>query len=223
MSKTYIVYCYTNLINLKMYVGQTCQTLEERWYQQCCESQSNMVIGRAIKKYGKEAFTKEVLAYGLNKETANVLEREYIHLFKHLGYILYNVADGGTIGDGINESIRRKMSEGQKRQWNRPGQRERMSARRKVLAATTNVMQKCSAANKSATARAKRIETMNSPRMQEYYKTRGNTPVYCVETNTTYISLSQAAQALGVRAGNICNVLQGKRNHTGGYHFRVSK
>ena len=56
------IYKITNLINNKVYIGQTIQSLKLRW-QEHCQNINNgnyqMVIKRAIHKYGKENFTIE--------------------------------------------------------------------------------------------------------------------------------------------------------------------
>lgn len=44
--------------------------------------------------------------------------------------------------------------------------------------------------------------------------------VYCIETDTTYNSLSEAARATNTNIGNISKCLNGKLTHTKGLHFR---
>lgn len=57
-----IIYKITNIINSKVYIGQTIRPLKIRWYEHC-QSINNekyqMIIKRAIHKYGKENFTIE--------------------------------------------------------------------------------------------------------------------------------------------------------------------
>lgn len=59
------IYKITNLINNKVYIGQTKQSLQERWYKHCqkhCDKHHfHMPIKQAIFKYGKEHFTIELL------------------------------------------------------------------------------------------------------------------------------------------------------------------
>jgi hypothetical protein len=45
-------------------------------------------------------------------------------------------------------------------------------------------------------------------------------PVLCVETNKVYPCGKYAAQELGLQAAHVSQVCHGKRNTTGGYHFR---
>lgn len=48
-------------------------------------------------------------------------------------------------------------------------------------------------------------------------------PVLCIELNTTYESVSQAAKELGVFQSAISLCLTGKRKTTGGYHFKYAE
>lgn len=54
------IYLISNDVNNKVYVGQTIQTLKKRFNGHCCYSKSdrsdNMMIKRAIHKYGKDKF-----------------------------------------------------------------------------------------------------------------------------------------------------------------------
>lgn len=45
-------------------------------------------------------------------------------------------------------------------------------------------------------------------------------PVYCVELDKHFSSVTEAAKQLGVQASNISNCLNGRIEKTGGYHFR---
>ena len=73
------IYKITNHINGKIYVGQTTKSLKERFQKHCwgtTENDSyhlNMAIKKAIKKYGKENFTIELIE---EVEAAKLDERE---------------------------------------------------------------------------------------------------------------------------------------------------
>lgn len=62
---------------------------------------SGLHIKRAIKKYGKENFTKEMLAYTDTQDSLNWLEKYYIRKYKaqnpEIGYNLTAGGDGGYI------------------------------------------------------------------------------------------------------------------------------
>lgn len=96
-----IIYRVTNKINGKVYIGQTIQSLKDRWYRHCAKknlskAEMNMHIKRAIFKYGKENFDIEVLEE-CDSSMLNERERYYISYFDsyHNGY---NSTPGGQDG-----------------------------------------------------------------------------------------------------------------------------
>ena len=78
-----IIYKITNKINNKVYIGQTTQTLNLRW-QGHCQNINNgsyqMVIKRAIHKYGKENFIIEEIEE-CNQELLNEREKYWIQFY----------------------------------------------------------------------------------------------------------------------------------------------
>lgn len=54
-----IIYKITNVINDKVYIGQTVRNLEERMAEHF--RHDNTVIDKALKKYGKDAFKIEII------------------------------------------------------------------------------------------------------------------------------------------------------------------
>lgn len=90
------IYKITNLINGKVYIGQTIQTLKQRWWRHCCNSGVCPYLHNAILKYGKENFTIELITE-VNKDLLDLTEKYYISLYKsnnkHFGY---NLTEGGS-------------------------------------------------------------------------------------------------------------------------------
>ena len=78
-----IIYKVTNKINNKIYIGQTVQPLHIRW-QGHCQNINNgnyqMVIKRAIHKYGKENFIIEEIEK-CNQELLNEREKYWISFY----------------------------------------------------------------------------------------------------------------------------------------------
>lgn len=90
------IYKITNNVNGKVYIGQTIQTIKERFYQHCAtkcsDSVLNMAIHRAIKKYGKSNFTIEVIEE-VDKDSLNDREKFWIEYYNS-----YNNGYNSTIG-----------------------------------------------------------------------------------------------------------------------------
>ena len=113
------IYKITNKINGKSYIGQTIQNVKERFYQHCATKCSqailNMVIHKAINKYGKSNFTIEVIE---EVESTNLNDRERYWIRYYDSYNNgHNSTEGGQ--DGIKlfknldtESIVREYKSG---------------------------------------------------------------------------------------------------------------
>ena len=103
VDRTFVVYCHTNKINGKKYIGITCQDPEIRWgYDGNCYKQSQPYFARAIKKHGWENFTHEILFEGLTAQEANDIEIELIACYHtYIGdpeCCGYNLTRGGFGG-----------------------------------------------------------------------------------------------------------------------------
>ena len=73
------LYQITNLINNKVYIGQT-NNITKRWSNHKCCNSPDMVIAKAIKKYGIENFKFEVLYR--NVQIEEIDELFYVFLSK---------------------------------------------------------------------------------------------------------------------------------------------
>lgn len=83
------IYKIENLINHKIYIGQSIH-IEKRWKEHCQPS-SHSLIGQAIKKYGKENFSFQILEEVDDINSLNTLESKYIHQFNSLTPNGYNI------------------------------------------------------------------------------------------------------------------------------------
>lgn len=108
----FYIYRITNLINRKTYIGQHRYTDINDNYMG-----SGVLILKAIKKYGRENFRKEILYSNIQyKETADSVERFAIDKERKLGKAEYNLADGGGGATGVklSDETRKRMSEARK-------------------------------------------------------------------------------------------------------------
>jgi hypothetical protein len=105
-----IIYKTTNLINGKYYVGKDQKNNPEYLG-------SGMLLTKAIKKYGKENFKKEILEECFNKEELATRERYWIEkLDARNKKIAYNIGEGGDGGDNFSghpdlDKIKKKISD----------------------------------------------------------------------------------------------------------------
>lgn len=112
MNKTYYVYCHTNNINGKKYIGIT--GLEKplyRWHKDG-SGYSGQVFGKAIEKYGWENFSHEILFSGLTYEDACEKEKEFIEKYqttnRTFGYNVSTGGDNGAVG-AFNNGLSKKV------------------------------------------------------------------------------------------------------------------
>lgn len=103
-----VIYKITNKINGKIYIGQTVQNLKDRWYRHCGNSGSiaelNMVIKKAIHKYGKENFTVEEIE---KCDDSLLNEREtYWIAYYNSYYTGYNSTLGGQKGSKLPKLLK---------------------------------------------------------------------------------------------------------------------
>ena len=112
----YFVYCHTNKINNKRYVGITKQKPEKR-YKNGLGYIHNEYFYNAILKYGWEEFSHEVLFSGLSLYDAEEKERELISKWnltdRQYGY---NIESGGNLKKGVSQETKNKLSKITKRQ-----------------------------------------------------------------------------------------------------------
>jgi len=137
-----VIYKTTNLINKKIYVGKSLKNKNSYMG-------SGTILNKAIKKYGKDNFIKEIIDYADTLEELNAKEIYWIEKLnsteKKIGY---NIAKGGTGGntldnhpDKVNilkktrealnriqktDEYRKKTSENFKKIWKRDGYRKNM-------------------------------------------------------------------------------------------------
>ena len=98
------IYCITNLINGKQYVGKTTNTIEERFKEHCRDSRKERCNKRplydAMNKYGIENFIVEELCECDNEELSSY-ETQYIEKYNTYskGYNATKGGDGAILFD----------------------------------------------------------------------------------------------------------------------------
>lgn len=78
------IYKIQNLINQKIYIGQSIH-IEKRWQEHCCPS-ADSLIGKAIQKYGKTNFSFTIL----EECDKNLLDSREEYFIKHYNSITPN-------------------------------------------------------------------------------------------------------------------------------------
>lgn len=107
-----LVYVFTNVVNGKQYVGQTVQTVADRWESHCVPiSQGNhcYAIGSAVDKYGKKAFSFRIVAHGYDRNDLDSKEACWVARLNTMSPNGYNLtAGGGSAGKPSHETIEKR-------------------------------------------------------------------------------------------------------------------
>ena len=92
-------YLITNKINNNGYIGITTRSLSRRWYEHRFVANScGQLLGKAIKKYGEQAFEIMPIASAKTLENLKEVEKDLIIQFQTKVPFGYNLTDGG---DGV--------------------------------------------------------------------------------------------------------------------------
>ena len=93
-----LIYKITNTVNNKVYIGQTTQSLENRWKGHLRVANANVphfALQKAINKYGSKNFIYEILEDNIDKKNLNAREEYWIKKYNSHGPNGYNCTDGG--------------------------------------------------------------------------------------------------------------------------------
>lgn len=107
-----IIYKISNLINDKIYIGQTIESIEKRWKRHTWKSTKNrnaMAITNAIIKYGENNFIIEQIDSAENLEDLNKKEEYYIKYYNSISPNGYNIKYGGN-NKRLSEETKLKIS-----------------------------------------------------------------------------------------------------------------
>ena len=234
----HFVYKTTNNKNGKIYIGQhSTENIDDGYLG------SGVILQKAIEKYGKENFQREIIAWVDTKEDLNHAEEFFIkHYIQKVGKKnMYNVAEiaGGGWNKGIpfSEESKKKISAALKGNENSKGHpswnkgihlteetKRKISDAHKGIHHTEETKKKMSEALKgheSAFKGHKHTEEAKK-KISDIHKNRPDQSksVLCVETNTIYPSVSEACRQTGVDRGSISSACTGRQKTAGGYHWK---
>ena len=193
-SKLYCLYIHRNKINNKVYVGITSQSPSQRWGANGIGySRHQDKFYNAIKKYGWDNFEHIILQTHLSKETAELLEQEYIQKYNSI-INGYNSREGGNTSSPSLES------------------KKKMSLAHLGKSPTLEARYKNSISNKGKHNRKHTLEERK--KMSEKKKKK----VICLNNNMIFSSIQEACQWCGLKnIASISKVCSGARA-TGGKH-----
>lgn len=131
--KEYCVYCHTNRVNGKKYIGITCMSPKKRWANG--NGYNGMILGRAIKKYGWDAFSHEILFNDLSEEEARSKEIYLIEKYQTCNPKYgYNQSVGGNIPtEHARELLKKRMTGKNNPMYGRKRTKRNLESTRKAV------------------------------------------------------------------------------------------
>jgi group I intron endonuclease len=224
---SYSVYKHTSPHG-KVYIGITSMLPRRRW-QYGWGYQQNTHFFSAIKKYGWENFSHEILFSSLTKEEAEAKEIELIAKFDSTNPQKgYNLDLGGSSPGRMSEVTRKKISESTKGENSANyGKHHSEEAKRKMsIAAKKRPPMSDETRRKIGdAARGEKHWSYGKSFGEEHRKRLGQShckPIECVETKTIYRSTVDAELQTGINNGNISSCCTGKRKTAGGFTWRYA-
>jgi group I intron endonuclease len=102
-----VIYCATNIINNKKYIGQTIRNLDKRKQEHISQSYNggNLAIHQAIRKYGEDNFKWHIIDNANSQEELDDKEKFWINYYDTYNSSGYNMALGGqfNLSDNADE------------------------------------------------------------------------------------------------------------------------
>lgn len=215
------IYKIENLINKKIYVGQSID-IEERWKKHI-SANDNFVIHKALHKYGKENFSFQIIEE-CPLEKLDERERYWINFYNSLLPNGYNMIPGGSNGMGFSKG--RPVL-----QYDMQGifVQEYSSANQASLATGIDHWSIC-ACCRSEYKHAGNFQWkyMDSDKIISVNTKRTDFTVLQIDKDTDEIinefnSIASAEKITGVSKATICKVCNGKGKTAGGFKWKYKK
>ena len=204
------IYITTCSVNGKKYLGQ--RKYSRGWKDYLG---SGVAFCKAVEKYGKENFHREIICEADTAEELNQLEYELSLKYDVVNSEdWYNLCYGGYSTNGFKFSDETKKIMSEKAKGRYAGSKNPMYGVHRKL--TEEHKQKISLHAKDQWGEKNWM----------HGKTYGQNPralsVVCVENGAVYDSAKRAAHELNVNYSNLISVLKGKRKQVGGLHFKYA-
>lgn len=225
------IYKIQNLINNKIYIGQSTD-IKTRWYKHKC-AQDNFYIHKAIRKYGIENFSFDIIEE-CSQQELDKKEKYYINKYNSLVPNGYNMILGGSNGAGLGRAIsinQYDMSGHYIRTYQSISEAERITGIN-----NSNISSCCKGKRNYAGNYQWRYEKDTSLPLQNFVlkkekkkqkeqeKTQKKKRIIIqLDKNNNIIdkfkTCTEASQKTGIHCGNINSCLNKKRNAAGGFYW----
>lgn len=197
MEKTYVIYKHTNLINNKVYIGQTCQNPpSKRWYPS--NYIHNDYFYNAIQKYGWDNFKHEIIEDNLTLEEANQKESFWIQYYNSINREYgYNIRPGGN-NSILSEETKIKLSKNHRD----------VSGEKNYFYGKHFYGEEHPFYGKHHTEETKK-------KISESRRNKNGKEVLCVTTGEIFVTAAEAGRFYNINSGHISECCRGQRKTCG--------
>lgn len=208
------VYLTVNKVNNKGYVGQKLGMFNKYYYG------SGTVFKKALKKYGKENFDRQILVYCSSQEELDREEIYHIDVYRRLyPYKLYNIAKGGGGGGyPVSEETKKKVSitvelyktyKAKHKEFMIERSRERKKRDKALIYQYKSGKDIIYLMSKYGLSKIAVKDILKQCKEK----------VICIETGKIYKTVAEAMRDSGVKS-DIGRACRNKRKTAGGYHWK---
>ena len=189
MKKEYYIYITTNNINNKKYIGQHYGLLNDNYFG------SGALIKKAIEKYGKENFKKEIIEIVNNYDELNEREKYWINFYDAVNSEkFYNIATGGLNSNpvaGLSEEAEKRRRE--KLSLAAKGKNNHFYGRHFCGKEHPMYGKKCSEETKQKLRNAHLGKTLTKEHREKISQNSKNKiEVYCYDKNNNFVKVFQS-------------------------------
>ena len=227
------IYCWTNLINGKKYIGQT-----QRFYDRMSRYRGghfNPHMKSAIEKYGIENFEITILERDLPLDMLDEREQYWMDYYNsydsEYGYNICRYA-GSTRGNTawnkdvpVSDEVKAKISKGlykyysEHEVWNK-GVPQTEEAKEKNRVANSGENNGMYGKHHTDETKRKIRETLSGRKMPLESRIKmSKRPIRGIETGEEYLNTIMVAEAMNCAPAAIWNALNGRSKTCGGYHL----
>lgn len=195
-----IIYKIENLLNGKVYIGQTVRSLNERISE---HKRKGNILHLAINKYGWENFKAQIVFETECFEELQEEEIRWINVENSLVPNGYNIVEGGKGTKGYKHASDTKDIMRNKKQGKYLGENNPFYGKK----------------HSQETLEKMRGRIMSEENKSKLKASHSTVRVINNTTGETFNSIKEASEKYGILATHITRVCRGKRKNTGGYSF----
>ena len=199
-SKPYgIIYCITNKVNGKRYIGQTTMSLLRRWRAHCHAIGRCKAISAAIQKYGPESFVIVEIDRAYSRAELDAKEKAHIETANTLNPKFgYNLRPGG-LSATFSEETRAVMSAKKKGRKLTEEHKAKIAASSAGVPKTAEHSAKVSAAKKGVRHSAQHRANMCKPRPDFVMSEEHKKAIRAVATGAVFTEERRAKISLALK------------------------